>query len=59
MATSLPVDEEARNSLRLYKWISGSRDYSEAIVGLMREAGYEVPDGGLSREDLMERVFGR
>lgn len=59
MATQIPVDESARSSLRLYKVLSGSRTYSEAIRSLMTEAGYEPPEGQLSDAELMSRVFGQ
>lgn len=58
MGTSIHVTEEARDSLRLFKWMSGSEDYSEALTTLMNEAGYDVPEGGLTEEDMKERLFG-
>lgn len=58
MATQIPLDESAREALRLYKVISGSTNYSDAIRSLMTEAGYEPPEEPLSDEEMLARVFG-
>lgn len=59
MPVTIPVDEDARNSLRLYKVLSGASDYSDAITSLMEEAGYSVPEGGFTEEEVKARVFGK
>jgi hypothetical protein len=57
--TQIPVNESARSSLRMYKVLSGATTYSEAIIELMAEAGYEAPEGEVTDEELIDRVFNR
>jgi hypothetical protein len=57
MGTQIPVSNEAREALRLYKILSGHDTYGDAIIALMEDAGHEVPDHELSEEELVERVF--
>jgi hypothetical protein len=58
MASNVQLNSEAHGALRLYKTIAGHKSYSEAVIHLMNEAGHEVPEGGISNEELMQKVFG-
>lgn len=52
----IPVDERARDTLKLYKTLIGGT-YSDAVVDLMEKAGYgELV--GMDREQALERVSG-
>ena len=58
MTIQIPLNESAREALRLYKILSGASNYSDAVRSLMTEAGYEPPEGPLSEEEMLARVFG-
>jgi hypothetical protein len=58
MSIQVPLNERAREALRLYKVLSGAKTYSEAVVSLMEEAGHEVPEGELTGDERLEMVFG-